>query len=191
MPDERPDELTGRLLVARPALSDPFRRTLVLLLQHGPGGALGVVLNRPSETPVAQVLPGWESLASDPAVLHAGGPVQTGAAICVARARPGALRGGVPEGFAPLYGDLGTVDLDADPSALAPVLAELRVYAGYSGWGAGQLEGELDAGAWHLVAPTAGDAFSAEPERLWVRLLRRQPGELAMLSTLPEDPALN
>src|SRR4051812_14198173 len=131
--------LTGRLLVAAPALADPnFDRSVILVLAHGDGGALGVVLNRPSVTGVAGSLPdGWESLAAPPRVLFVGGPVGGGAAIGLARAQAPTRD---TAGWSPVLGRLGTVDLGSAPDALDVSLEVVRVFAGYAGWSAGQLE---------------------------------------------------
>jgi|SRR5579875_5865 len=179
----------GKLLVATPRLADPnFSRTVVLLLAHGEQGALGLVLNRPTDTPVASPLPQWEELASGPGVVFLGGPV-AGGTICLARVRSEV---GVPgDAYLPLQGTLGTVDLEADPAFVAPWVEELRVFAGYSGWGAGQLEGEVGEGAWWVLDARPEDLFSDQPEGLWRRVLRRQGGDLAIASYFPPDPSLN
>jgi putative transcriptional regulator len=96
-----------------------------------------------------------------------------------------------PLGWRQVVGRLGLVDLDAPPELLASELGSLRIFAGYAGWGAGQLAGELEAGAWYVVDGEPGDAFSPEPERLWRSVLRRQRGDLALVSTYPADPTLN
>jgi putative transcriptional regulator len=179
----------GKLLVATPRLADPnFFRTVVFLLAHGEQGALGLVLNRPTDTPVASPLPQWEELASGPGVVFVGGPV-AGGTICLARVRSEV---GVPDSaYLPLQGTLGTVDLEADPVFVAPWVEDLRVFAGYAGWGPGQLEGEVEEGAWWVVDPLPADLFSDEPESLWRRVLRRQGGDLAIASYFPPDPSLN
>ena len=188
------DDLTGRLLVATPLLSDPnFRRTVVLVVEHEPEqGTLGVVLNRPTQVPVDQVLEPWTDLATSPSVVFSGGPVATNSALALALV-PGTDE---PVGWHPLDGSpavarLGLVDLDAPPGLLAPAVASLRVYAGYAGWSAGQLEAEISEGAWYVLPAEQGDAFCAEPERLWPAVLRRQGGELAYVATYPDDPSLN
>jgi putative transcriptional regulator len=128
-----PESVRGRLLVATPDLADPnFSRTVVLMLEHGDEGALGVVLNRPIDLSVAEVLPDWVHLISAPACLFVGGPVAPTAVI-------GLGRGDGPV-FQPLFDGLGTLDLDLDPAAYAPTMAGLRVFVGYAGWGPGQLE---------------------------------------------------
>jgi len=178
----------GRLLVASPQIGDPnFHRTVVLMLQHDAEGALGLVLNRPSDTFVDEVLPAWADSVAKPERVFVGGPVERSAAICLGRRRPGT----VPAGWSQASGDLGTVDLDADPDETASDLAVMRVFAGYSGWGPGQLEGELDAGGWFVVAATDEDPFTADPDDLWRATLARQPSRLRMVASFPEDPSSN
>ncbi len=185
MPAER---LTGRLLVATPALKDPhFERTVVLLVAHEETGALGVVLNRATEVPVGEVLNGWDAMAAQPSVVFEGGPVQPEAAICLARARPGAE----PDGFSRVEGVVGTVDLSGDPETLTGELDRLRIFAGYAGWDAEQLESEIDDGAWFVLDALPGDAFMPQPDDLWAMVLRRQGGLMAAVATFPADPTLN
>lgn len=181
-------QLKGRLLVATPALSDPnFARTVVLVLEHGDEGAVGVVLNRPSETEVADPLPGWQRLANDPRVLFVGGPVSPDAAICLARSWPDEE----VHAYQPILDGLGTVDLSVDPDDVAGGLAAVRVFVGYAGWGAGQLEDEIEAGAWFVVNASSDDALSPEPDGLWEAVLRRQVGTLALFANFPTNPSLN
>ena len=94
-------------------------------------------------------------------------------------------------GVIPLMSRIGLVDLDAPPEILAPEIAGFRIFAGYAGWGTGQLQAEIDEGAWYVVPAQPSDAFCAEPERLWPAVLRRQGGELAYVATYPDDPGLN
>jgi putative transcriptional regulator len=188
--------LKGRLLVANPLLPDPsFDRTVVLVLAHQEDGALGIVLNRPSELDVDSPLPQWERLVADPPVVFVGGPVAPAAAICLARVpeagRPEGTRHPELEGWVPLVGELGTLDLEQDPADLPVAVDAIRVFAGYAGWGTGQLEGEIAAGAWFIVAAEPGDALSGDPDQLWKKVLRRQGGQLALVSAFPADPSLN
>ena len=187
-----PPSLAGRLLVAIPTLPDPnFERSVVLVLDHDGDGAVGVILNRPTDASLPVQLPGWASLAAAPAVVFLGGPVAPDAAIGVARAEPAVAQ----EGFLPLPGPhraaLGTVDLSLVPDEAAPTVTDVRVFAGYAGWGAGQLEGELARGDWIVVDGEPGDPFSDDPDDLWRAVLRRQPGPLARLARFPDDPSLN
>lgn len=182
------DSLRGRLLVATPTLYDPnFFRTVVLVLEHGEDGAIGVALNRPSETTVGETLPDWDSLASDPGVVFVGGPVSPDAAIGLARS---ATTDGA-DGWAPLFGRLGTVDLGRAPFALPVAIQNLRVFAGYAGWSGGQLDGEVDSGGWFVLDAAPDDVFTSEPGTLWASVLRRQGGRLAMFATAPPHPSLN
>ncbi|WP_434742996.1 YqgE/AlgH family protein [Micromonospora sp. SH-82] len=183
------ESMTGRLLVATPALKDPnFDRTVVLLVAHEPGGALGVVLNRATEVPVAEVLGDWNDLARHPAVLFEGGPVQPDSAICLARLHSPVRR---LRGFHQVSGAVGTVDLSVGPERLREEVAGIRVFAGYSGWGAGQLEQEIEEGSWFVLDALPGDAFVDRPDDLWPMVLRRQGGMLAAVAHFPPDVALN
>jgi putative transcriptional regulator len=195
----------GRLLVAAPVLTEPtFARTVVYLLEHEASGTAGVILNRPSHTPVGQVLPGWQDAVNEPGVVFGGGPVQPDGALClglstvlssglasavsnedVLVASGGALR--------PLTGAGGvcTVDLDGDVDLLAAITTRLRVFAGHAGWTAGQLDSELGEGAWFVVECLASDVFSGEPAGLWRQVLLRQPPPLRFVSSYPRDPSLN
>lgn len=186
--------VVGRLLVATPQLDDPnFRRSVVLVVEHdAEEGTLGVVLNRPTEVPVDRVLPPWAELVTGPSVVFQGGPVALDSALALARL-PGDEE---PLGWRALDGDpdvarVGLVDLDAPPALLAAEVIQLRVFAGYAGWGAGQLRSEIEDGAWYLISGEAGDVFIDDPERLWQGVLRRQGGDLAFVATFPEDPSLN
>jgi putative transcriptional regulator len=175
------------LLVAAPPLVDPnFDRTVVLMLEHGDSGALGIVLNRPSDTTLPDVFPEWQELVSPPAVAFAGGPVATDAVIALARRRTTAV-----DGFTEILDDLGTINLADDPLEIGASLRSLRVFAGYAGWAPYQLEAEMAQGAWFDVALQPDDPFSAAPERLWRDVLRRQRGRLSVFSTFPEDASVN
>ena len=182
-----------RLLVAAPELVDPnFARTVVFVVEHGPDGALGVVLNRPTDTDVGAVLPEWQPLACAPSRVFVGGPVSTGdAVIGLARAAVGADLEPSTEGWQRLLGRVGTVDLGADPLAASPPLDAARVFAGYAGWGPGQLDAELLHGGWHVLDATPDDLLTDAPELLWRDVLRRQGGDLAMAANHPADPSAN
>ncbi|MCY9782321.1 YqgE/AlgH family protein [Nocardiopsis sp. EMB25] len=188
--------LTGRLLVAAPLLQeDSFRRSVVFVVDDTADGTLGVILNRPLDTSVDEVITPWGAYASEPAVMFSGGPVGEGAGIALGVAGSN----DPPPGWSPLEGldqnlgldGVGVVDLDESPSLLGGALGAFRVFAGYAGWSAGQLAGEIDEGAWYVVPAITDDVFTIAPERLWSRVLRRQGGDLALLSTYPEDPTLN
>jgi putative transcriptional regulator len=183
------DVRPGSLLVAMPGLTDPtFAGTVVFVLDHNDSGTLGVVLGRPSQVEIRDVLPGWCDLAVDPGVFHVGGPCETDTALCLAVC----TTPGGDCGLRPVAGDVHLVDLDADPDELVGRVRGLRVFAGYAGWSPGQLAAEVAEGAWACVPGRADDVLSelAGPE-LWRRVMGRQTGRLAVLSTAPADPTVN
>ena len=153
----------GMLLVATPALLDPnFADTVVLLLDVDDDGALGVVLNRPSAVPVAEVLAGWGDVVAEPEVLFQGGPVSTEGALAVALLRD---PDDVPVGFRAVDGRLGLVDLDTPVELVEGSLDGLRIFAGYAGWGADQLDGEIEEGSWYVVPGEAAGRLPPRPDR--------------------------
>ncbi|MFP5346447.1 MAG: YqgE/AlgH family protein [Actinomycetes bacterium] len=181
--------LTGQLLVATPRLEHPtFRRTVILLLDHGEDGALGVVVNRPTHVDVDAVLPSWQPFVAVPGRLFQGGPVATDSALGLVGLR---RRDEEPLGVRLISGELGLVDLDTPPEVVVPELRGLRIFAGYAGWSPGQLESEIAEGSWYVLAADPGDAFTDQPENLWARVLRRQGGDLALVATYPDDPGMN
>ena len=168
----------GKLLIASPVLSDFFARTVVLLIEHSEEGAMGLVLNRPSETMVAEAVPTLANLGDDGAVVRVGGPVGQNSVVALGEfADP-------EESTRLLTGDVGVVDPDRSDSLL-----RLRVYAGHAGWAPGQLEAELDQEAWVVADPDPDDPFSDGD--LWTEALARMGGKYALLSTMPADPSLN
>ncbi len=179
----------GMLLLATPALLDPnFAEAVVLLLDVEDDGVLGVVLNRPTGLAVAEVLHPWADVVAEPEVLFQGGPVETDGALAVV------LRRGDDEGvlgFRAVVDRLALLDLDTPVELAGPEVDGLRIFAGYAGWGSGQLQAEIDEGSWYVVPGTATDVFRADTTTLWRDVLRRQPGDLAMHSTRPVDPELN
>jgi putative transcriptional regulator len=170
--------LRGKLLLAGPGLIDPnFFRTVVLLLEHTDEGALGVVLNRPTDLPVREALPAWADVVSDPPVVFVGGPVAPGTALALGRSTD----------VEPVLGGFGMVDLEAEPE----VWREVRVFSGYAGWGPGQLEDELDDEAWIVLEPRPADVATSDAAELWAGVLARQPGRLSLLARYPDEPAFN
>lgn len=185
------DDVTpGSLLVALPSLTDPtFAGTVVYVLDHSETGTLGVVLGRPSQVEIRDVLPGWCDLAVEPGVFHVGGPCETDTALCLATSTAPLA---TDDGLRRVAGDVYLVDLDGDPTELADRLDGLRVFAGYAGWSPGQLAGEIAEGAWACVPGRPDDVLSraAGPD-LWRSVMGRQTGRLAVLSTAPADPSAN
>ncbi len=255
---ERPESLTARLVVAAPRLTDPnFVRRVILVLDHGSQGALGVVINRPGGVHVDEILPQWQTVAASPAEVFTGGPVARNAIIGLVRLRPGSdaadlepvdpeaadleaadpeaadleaadpeptdpepadpepadpepadpgvsppamggssgeERAGFPTGWRPLFGTdslVGTVDVGADPRPVSASMLGARLFSGYAGWDAGQLESEIDEGSWFVVPADERDPLTTDPEGLWQRVLHRQGGVLSVLSRIPADPSCN
>lgn len=189
-PVPRHTHTRGRLLVAEPTLGDPnFHRTVVLMIEHNPDGALGLVLNRPSPVKVVDVVPQWSPFVTDPDVVFVGGPVSPDSALALGR-RP---RDGADEvpGWQPLFSGLGAVDLHADPGDLPGDVGDLRVFAGYAGWSPGQLDSELEQGGWNVVDAEATDVFADQTLDLWKAVLLRQPGQVRRLAFFPADPTVN
>ncbi|MQA60497.1 MAG: YqgE/AlgH family protein [Actinophytocola sp.] len=176
----------GALLVADPNMSDPnFQRTVVYILHHSGEGSLGVVLNRPSEVPVDQVLPDWAEYVDEPGSVYFGGPVEQETPLCLAALRAGE-QAGVP-GTISVCGPMALVVLDSDPDELVPKLRGMRVYVGYAGWEAGQLEDELEREDWLVVPALPSDVLAAPGTDLWGQVLRRQGVPMALLATHPGD----
>lgn len=178
----------GDLLIASAGIeAGYFNRTVVLILDHEDSGTLGVVLNRFAEPQLHAVLPQWVDQVSQPRVLFSGGPVSPNGAICLA-----AVAGDEePPGFRPVFDQVGLLHLDTPIEIVEGAYADLRIFAGYAGWSAGQLAGELAQDMWWVVSSEYGDVFGPDPETLWRRCLRRQPGDLAWFSTWCDDPEQN
>lgn len=181
----------GSLLVAAPGLLDPnFRRTVVYVIEHRNRGSLGVVLNRPSEVAVRDVLPSWAPLSAKPSAVFVGGPVENETALCLAAVRPGHDPSAV-DGLVAVLGPVALVDLDGDPTALAARLRGLRVFAGYAGWDGGQLAGEVERGDWIVVPALPDDVLTRRDTGLWEQVLRRQGMPMALMATHPGDVRRN
>lgn len=181
------DLRSGMLIVATPKLADPnFVRTVVFIIDSGEHGAVGMVLNRALDLDAADHVPAWTSQLAPPSRIFEGGPVQRETAIGVAF-RPGIA---ASETWHPVLGGVGLVDVSVDPAGYDG-LAEARIYSGYSGWAAGQLEVEMAVGSWFGVDATPDDVFDPEPATLWRRVLRRQGGQMARHADYPADPRSN
>ena len=180
------ESLKGQLLIAAPTLLDPnFHRTVVLLLEHTPEGALGVVLNRPSDTDAGQAVPDLEAVLAEGDSIHVGGPVQPQAVIALAEFNdPAATEGAV-------CGSIASLEFGATPEEIAAQVGRARVFAGYAGWGAGQLEEELEEEAWFTEPALPGDVFTRDPEHLWSHVLERKGSQYRLLARMPEDPSWN
>lgn len=173
------ESVRGQLLIAAPSLFDYFRRSVILVLEHTPDGAMGVVLNRESETPVAEALPALAELPGADGLVRLGGPVSPESVVALGEF------GDPDEAGTAVLGPLGTLDPDAANSSLRRV----RVYAGYAGWAPGQLDGELEQGAWIVQQAHPDDPFREGD--IWSEALRRKGGGYRLLATMPSDPSLN
>jgi putative transcriptional regulator len=179
----------GRLLVATPPLEDPnFDRTVIYVLEHHDDGALGVVVNRPTQEQLDEPLDRWTDLQATPAAVFHGGPVEPNALIALALSeRP--VDGS--EELSPVAGRVSSADLSTDPAFVAAQVTAIRIFRGYAGWGPGQLEDEIEAGAWLVLDAEPDDIFDAAPDALWRTVLRRQGGRLAWLADAPDDLSAN
>jgi putative transcriptional regulator len=178
-------DLTGTLLIASPGLLDPnFKRAVVLITEHNEEGAAGLVLNRPTEAEVSEIVPLLEPLVEDGEHVWMGGPVQPNGVLVLGEFLD-------PEDAAvPLFGSLGFPSLD-DPEDVVPLTTRRRIFAGYAGWGSGQLEDELAREDWILEPASNDDAFTEAPDELWADVLRRKGGIYELVSRMPEDPSVN
>jgi putative transcriptional regulator len=177
--------LQGKLLVATPALLDPnFYRSVVLVCEHNDEGAFGLILNRPIDVEVGEHLPGWAHLVSEPGRVFKGGPVSPAVAVALAR-----HRGDAPaEGWTAVLDEVGLLDLESDPADLWSGLAGLRVFSGYAGWSAGQLEAEIEQEAWFVVDADPADAFTSDTDALWAGVLRRSAVRFRCSPRFPRIP---
>ena len=177
--------LKGQLLIAGPGLIDPnFRRTVVLVGEHSEEGALGVILNRASESTVDEAVPELSTLVAGLGAIHVGGPVQPSAIVILAEFSQPDRAGSL------VLGSVGFLPSEVDPDELGE-LRRARVFAGYAGWGPGQLDGELDEGSWIVEPALPDDVFTADPDELWSDVLRRKGGPFGVLALMPPDPSLN
>jgi len=181
----------GTLLLASTDLLEPtFRRSVIYIVEHNDGGTLGVVLNRPSETAVYNVLPQWTDLVAKPKTMFVGGPVKRDAALCLGTLRIGVDPDGLP-GMRHVAGRIVMVDLDTDPESIAESVEGVRVFAGYSGWTIGQLDSEIERDDWIVLSALPSDVLVEPRVDLWSQVLRRQPMPLPLLATHPIDLGRN
>ena len=179
------ENLAGSLLLASSVISDPnFRKAVVLVAEHSDQGAFGVVINRRAPVPVEVAAPGLAGLVDPGTPLFLGGPVQPQNAIVLADVEQADLATGF------VVGSIGLLSPDAAAEG-ADGIRRARVFAGYAGWGPGQLEVELAGSAWVVEPALPDDVFTTEPERLWSAVLRRKGGHFKVLALMPWDPALN
>jgi putative transcriptional regulator len=177
------ESLRGQLLIASPVIVDPnFRRTVVLMTHHDEEGAMGLVLSRPSPLSVADTVPGLADLPGADCV-YVGGPVQTDVIVALVELDE-------PDADVPtIIGNVGYLPGDGEADDLE--IARVRVFAGYSGWGPGQLEEEMAEPSWIVVRAEPDDVFAPDPDELWRTVLYRKGGKYALIATMPFDPSLN
>jgi putative transcriptional regulator len=180
------DSLRGQILIASPSMLDPnFHRTVILVAEHNDEGAMGVVLNRPTEATVTDAVPALEELVDGDEPVFAGGPVsQTGVLVIAEFDDP-------DDAAIPVLDDVGVMALEGDLLTAASAVRRTRAFAGHAGWGPGQLEDELEEDAWIVATAERDDVFGEQPEALWSVVLRRQGGQFALLARMPPDPSLN
>ena len=173
------ESLKGKLLIATPVLGDPnFFGTVVLLLDHSERGALGVVLNRPSDVAVETTLAQWAGMTSAPRVVFIGGPMSREAALALVDLAEAELEAEEEEGWRPIVARVGMVDLRGDPGSLGSRVRGVRVFSGHAGWAGGQLESELNSGAWVVAESEPGDVVTAVPSALWYQAIKRLGGRM-------------
>lgn len=178
--------LAGRLLVASTTLQDPnFARSVVLVGMHGEDGALGLVLNRPSTSTVAEAVPQLQDMVDDGEPVFVGGPVQSSSIVMLAE-----FEDPDPAGLLVL-GRIGLPAPDASLDDLLAATTRRRVFAGYAGWGEGQLDAEVSQGDWITHDALPQDVFCASPLELWSEVLTRKGGRYALIARMPVDPSLN
>lgn len=183
---EMEETLRGSLLVASPALVDPnFARGVVFITEHNEDGAMGIVLDRPSETKVGEIVPQLEGVAGAEAPIYVGGPVQPSALVVLAEFSDPSAAAWI------VVADVGFASADVDMEALAGSVRRARVYAGYSGWGPGQLEAEMEQDSWIVEPPLPAELFPEDPAGLWSGVLARKGGQYALVARMPDDPSLN
>lgn len=176
------ESTAGKLLVATPNVRGaPFERSVIIVLEHDDAGAIGIVLNYPTDLPVVDHLPEVSSHVSEPQVVFLGGPVQPDAAIALGRSPSGRFM--TPS----MFGDVGVIDVTDIPDDIG----HLRIYAGYAGWSPGQLEDELAEGSWWVMAPRPGVLFAPTSHGLWQDAVANAPGRTKLYATYPDDPASN
>jgi putative transcriptional regulator len=180
------DPLPGQLLLAAPSLKDPnFQRSVVLIGEHNEDGAMGVILNRPSRVTVGEAVPALEQAVAADATVYVGGPVQQTSIVVLAEFLEPSLAALI------VFGRIGFPSAEAEVGHLAAATDRGRVFAGYAGWGPGQLDSEVEQGEWILEPAGPEDVFTDTPESLWSEVLSRKGGRFVLLATMPDDPSVN
>jgi putative transcriptional regulator len=176
----------GQLLIAGPTLLDPnFWRTVVLVVEHTEEGALGLVLNRPSETSVGEAVPQLGEIVDLDDRIYIGGPVQPSSVIVLAEFEdPG-------DAALLAFDDVGVLGTGSSPEEPAADVRRGRPFVGHAGWGPEQLDSELERGDWIVESAQLEDAFTSNPHDLWSDVLTRKGGSYALVARMPPDPSVN
>ena len=179
------DSLKGQLLISSGGLYDPnFRHTVVLIGEHDAGGAVGVVLNRPTDLAVDDAVPTLSELTGPGGTVFEGGPVEPAQAVLLAELEmPGFVDMPVFDGVGFLTGEIG--------EEVRPFVQRARVFVGHAGWGPGQLEAEMGTDSWIVEPATADDVFTPSPDSLWYDLLERKGPPYDRIARIPFDPSMN
>ncbi|WKD58424.1 hypothetical protein CAPI_09505 [Corynebacterium capitovis DSM 44611] len=184
---ERADPEAGSILVAAPGMESPeFMRSVVLILENGAGGTLGVILNRRTETAVHNILPEWVDLVAKPQALYSGGPLAPQSAVAVGVTKNGVAIEDHPQ-LSRLANRLAHIDLRVEPSEVADLIDALRFFAGYAQWAPGQLDDEIERGDWFVAPALPSDVIAPGGVDLWGDVMRRQAMPLPLFSTFPAD----
>ena len=180
------DSARGQLLIAGPSLIDPnFWRAVVLVVEHSEEGAFGLVLNRPSETSVGEAVPELDEMLDPTEALFIGGPVQPSSVVILGQFEdPG-------DAALLAFDDVGVLGAASSLEEMSVGVRSARAFVGHSGWGAGQLESELERGDWILEPARVEDAFASGARDLWSAVLTRKGGSYALVARMPQDPSLN
>lgn len=187
MDENRFNLAPGRFLVARPLLGDPnFDRSVVLISDYNKEGAMGFVLNQTLEIKLDHITVDFPSFEVP---VYLGGPVQQDSLFFLHRKQ--SLIPGSQSIGAGIYwgGDINAIKELISANLIAP--HEIRFYLGYSGWGAGQLDFEMEQESWWSVPGDAQSVFEQSAEELWPSLLRQQGQEHWLWQNTPPDPNLN
>lgn len=179
------ESVRGHYLIAAPSLLDPnFARSVVLVAEHSAEGAMGLIINRPSETTVAEAVPELEGLAGDDLV-HLGGPVAPESVVVLGEYTDPRAAGLL------VCGHVGLPDADSELADLDRDTVRVRVFAGHAGWGPGQLDAELEREDWIAEPAVPEEIFTGDPDGLWSAVLARKGGQFALVARMPLDPSLN
>lgn len=185
-PETSPGISKGKLLIAMPQLDDPnFRQTVVLICEHGDEGSLGVIMNRPTEITVSTLIDDFPSVSGTDCV-YAGGPIAKNGMLILCRGDQDYENHSVVDGVFVAK----NIDALRVPGVLGPD-GEVRCYLGYGGWGPGQLEAEIQSGAWSMISSDSTLIFDADPTVLWPQMMRRLGSNWAFYASMPPDPNLN